>query len=323
PPVLASRDSGDRLPWRGSARRERSGTHFGRSHVGAGARIHATTGAEPSGHALGGQRLHACFALPSGAGNDARTGSGAEGSALALRERESHAAARQIGDRSQALGHRQGRRRSRAVAGGAFSRPRTGVRRRRHHRHGRVPYPSGIGRNKLLGGPPVRGRGSSFPVTAGGAGMARAARPTRRCAMTAPQPLDLAVIGNGRTAALVDTKGRMVWWCFPRFDSDPIFCRLIAGDEEKGFFDVLLEGFSHSQSRYDRNTATVETLLTAKDGAAIRITDFAPRFRNFDRTLRPPQLMRRIEPAAGMPRITIRLRPTQNYGKPMSRRVAG
>ncbi len=64
-------------------------------------------------------------------------------------------------------------------------------------------------------------------------------------------------------------------------------------------------------------------MLTAKDGAAVRITDFAPRFRNFDRILRPPQLMRRIEPVAGMPRITIRLRPTQNYGKPMPRRVAG
>jgi GH15 family glucan-1,4-alpha-glucosidase len=138
-----------------------------------------------------------------------------------------------------------------------------------------------------------------------------------------PQPLDLAVIGNGRTAALVDRNGRMVWWCFPRFDSDPVFCRLIAGDEEKGFFDVVLEGFSHSQSRYERNTATVETLLTAKDGSAVRITDFAPRFRNFDRIMRPPQLMRRIEPVAGMPRITIRLRPTQDYGKPMSRRVAG
>src|SRR5665213_3578057 len=138
-----------------------------------------------------------------------------------------------------------------------------------------------------------------------------------------PQPLDLAVIGNGRTAALVDRNGRMVWWCFPRFDSDPLFCRLIAGDEEKGFFDVVLEGFSHSQSHYDRNTATVITLLTAKDGAAVRITDFAPRFRNFDRTLRPPQLMRRIDPVAGMPRITIRLRHTQNYGKPMLRRVAG
>jgi len=140
--------------------------------------------------------------------------------------------------------------------------------------------------------------------------------------MTA-QSLDLAVIGNGRTAALVDRNGRMVWWCFPRFDSDPVFCRLIAGDEEKGFFDVLLEGFSHSESRYERNTATVETLLTAKDGSAVRVIDFAPRFRNFDRILRPPQLMRRVEPVAGMPRITIRLRPTQDHGKPMSRRVAG
>ena len=53
-----------------------------------------------------------------------------------------------------------------------------------------------------------------------------------------PQPLDLAVIGNGRIAALVDRNGRLVWWCFPRFDSDPVFCRLIAGDEEKGFCDV-------------------------------------------------------------------------------------
>ena len=141
--------------------------------------------------------------------------------------------------------------------------------------------------------------------------------------MSTPQSLDLAVIGNCRTAALVDRKARIVWWCFPRFDSDPLFCRLIAGDEEKGFFDVVLEGFSHSQSHYERNTATVVTLLTAKDGSTVRITDFAPRFRNFDRILRPPQLMRRIEPVSGMPRITIRMRPTQNYGKPMQRRVAG
>ena len=141
--------------------------------------------------------------------------------------------------------------------------------------------------------------------------------------MTSRQSLDLAVIGNGRTAALIDRNARIVWWCFPRFDSDPLFCRLIAGDEEKGFSDVVLEGFSHSQSHYERNTATVVTLLTAKDGSAVRITDFAPRFRNFDRTLRPPQLMRRIDPVAGMPRITIRLRPTQDYGKPMLRRVAG
>jgi GH15 family glucan-1,4-alpha-glucosidase len=137
------------------------------------------------------------------------------------------------------------------------------------------------------------------------------------------QPLDLAVIGNGRIAALVNTQGQLVWWCFPRFDSDPVFCRLIAGDEEKGLADVLLDRQVHAQSSYDRNTAIVTTVLTADDGAQVKITDFAPRLRNFERLLRPPQLMRIIEPVAGLPRVTIRVRPTQFYGNPMKRRVAG
>ncbi len=137
------------------------------------------------------------------------------------------------------------------------------------------------------------------------------------------RPLDLAVIGNGRIAALVNTQGRLVWWCFPRLDSDPVFCRLIAGDEEKGFADVLLDRQVDSQSAYDRNTAIVTTVLTADDGSKVRITDFAPRLRNYERLLRPPQLMRIIEPVAGLPRVTIRVRPTQFYGNPMKKRVAG
>jgi GH15 family glucan-1,4-alpha-glucosidase len=31
--------------------------------------------------------------------------------------------------------------------------------------------------------------------------------------------LDLALIGNGRTAALVNPTGQLLWWCFPRFVS--------------------------------------------------------------------------------------------------------
>ncbi|MGQ0740976.1 MAG: glycoside hydrolase family 15 protein [Alphaproteobacteria bacterium] len=135
--------------------------------------------------------------------------------------------------------------------------------------------------------------------------------------------LNLAVIGNGRTAALLDPMGRIVWWCFPRFDGDPVFSRLLADDEEKGFTDVLLDGVTENQSGYVHNTAIVTTLLKNKHGAAVRITDFAPRYRNFGRITRPPQLIRIVEPLSGLPRITIRFRPTHDYGQPMTHRTMG
>ncbi len=135
--------------------------------------------------------------------------------------------------------------------------------------------------------------------------------------------LDLGLIGNGRTAALLDTKGRIVWWCFPRFDADPIFSRLLAADEEKGFCDVVLDRMVESRSGYVANTAIIETILTDERGASIKITDFAPRFERFERGFHPAQIVRRIEPLSGVPRIAIRVRPTFGYGKPFTERVLG
>jgi GH15 family glucan-1,4-alpha-glucosidase len=137
------------------------------------------------------------------------------------------------------------------------------------------------------------------------------------------QSLDLAVLGNGRTAALVDPRARLVWWCYPRFDGDPIFSRLLAGKVEKGFSDVVLDDMADFQSEYVRNTAIVSHTLTDQHGGKVQITDFAPRFRQFGRVFRPPQLFRIIEPLAGLPRITIRMRPTSNYGKPLATRSLG
>ena len=135
--------------------------------------------------------------------------------------------------------------------------------------------------------------------------------------------LDLAVIGNGRTAALLEPSSRLVWWCYPRFDSDPVFCRLLAGDEEKGFTDVVLDGMADYQLRI---RAQHRRRFDGPDGPrrrSVKITDFAPRFRAYDRIFRPPQLFRIIEPIAGMPRITIRFRPTYQYGMPMQTKSIG
>src|SRR5271155_469753 len=132
------------------------------------------------------------------------------------------------------------------------------------------------------------------------------------------QPLDLALIGNCRVAALVDSSARLVWWCFPRFDSNPVFSRLISGEEEKGFSDVVLADLSRVSSSYAHNPAIIETELEDIHGGRGRITDFAPRFIRYERMFHPPQLVRRIVPLAGLPRIAIRVRPTEDYGRAIS-----
>ncbi len=130
--------------------------------------------------------------------------------------------------------------------------------------------------------------------------------------------LDLALIGNCRTAALVNGMGRILWWCFPAFDSNPVFCRLLAGAEEKGFCDVVVADLIDAKADYVRNTAILETELEDRHGGRVRITDFAPRFHRYERIFRPPQLVRRITPVAGLPRITIRVRPCHSYGRPVT-----
>ncbi len=138
-----------------------------------------------------------------------------------------------------------------------------------------------------------------------------------------PAPLDLAAVGNGQVAALVDPQARIVWWCFPRLDGDPVFCRLLAGQEEKGFMDVTIEGQVCASSSYIRNTAILQTRLEAEDGSAVLVTDFAPRFNRYSRPYHPAQLIRRIEPVAGHARIVCRIRPTFDYGAPVSDHVIG
>ena len=104
--------------------------------------------------------------------------------------------------------------------------------------------------------------------------------------------------------------------------SDPVFSRLLAGDQEKGFCDVVVEGAVSYEASYLRNTAIVQTIIRDQAGNALSITDFTPRFLRYERVFNPAQIFRRIEPLAGLPRIKIRVRPTFNYGgEPTSRAI--
>lgn len=136
------------------------------------------------------------------------------------------------------------------------------------------------------------------------------------------QTLDLAAIGNCVISSLVDRSGRHVWHCHPRFDGDPIFCSLL-DDERGGFMDVEVQNLDHGQQAYLRNTPILETILTDTAGAAVRIVDFAPRFKQYGRMYRPAMLVRRIEPMGKSCRIRIRVRPRFDYGEIAPGRTIG
>ena len=93
--------------------------------------------------------------------------------------------------------------------------------------------------------------------------------------------LDIGVIGNSTFGALIDKHGRVVWACFPRFDGDPVFSYLLNGggksDSETGFFDIEVENLARAEQHYQHNTAILTTTLFDNRGAALEITDFAPR----------------------------------------------
>ncbi|MFN3816853.1 glycoside hydrolase family 15 protein [Brevundimonas sp.] len=127
--------------------------------------------------------------------------------------------------------------------------------------------------------------------------------------------LDLAPVGNCAISSLIDRQGRHVWSCAPRVDGDPVFSALMDGDDpQHGFWAIDLEGQKHVEQAYVRNTPVLRTVLTAEDGAALEIIDFAPRHAKHSRTYRPIALARIIRPLHGVPRVTIRMRPARDWG---------
>jgi len=135
--------------------------------------------------------------------------------------------------------------------------------------------------------------------------------------------LNLAAIGNCQISALIDTAGRIVWACLPRLDGDPVFCSLLGGDADDGYCDIDMTNIASTEQRYQRNTAIVETLLHDSTGATLRIRDFCPRHRRFNRMFRPMMMIRIIEPIAGRPLIRVRIRPRQDYGASRPRITVG
>jgi GH15 family glucan-1,4-alpha-glucosidase len=126
------------------------------------------------------------------------------------------------------------------------------------------------------------------------------------------------LVGNCTISALIDRRARIVWCCLPRFDSPPAFRSLLdanAASFGSGSFCVELEHMARVEQSYDPGTAIVRTTLHDDAGQSIEVVDFAPRFTHHGRMFRPAQLVRRIRPVSGHPRIRIAVRPAAGWSE--------
>lgn len=125
--------------------------------------------------------------------------------------------------------------------------------------------------------------------------------------------LNLGLIGNGQIAALIDSRARIVWGCFPDFQGDPLFSQLV-DERDRGYYEIGIDDCVSIEQEYERNTPILQTTMCDSRGGAVRVTDFVPHFRQFGREFRPLMIVRRITHLAGTPRVRVRMRPVCDYG---------
>jgi GH15 family glucan-1,4-alpha-glucosidase len=125
---------------------------------------------------------------------------------------------------------------------------------------------------------------------------------------------DMGVVGNCAFLALIGTDTAVRWLCWPRFDSSFVFGPLL--DEQKGGeYSVRPASPEFSSHQYyAQNTNVLCTEITAADGS-YRVTDFAPRFLQYERYYKPLMFIRKVEPLAGTPRVRVACRPVGEYGE--------
>ena len=124
-----------------------------------------------------------------------------------------------------------------------------------------------------------------------------------------PEIAAYGLIGDGRTAALCSSDGSIDWLCLPRFDSEPVFGRLVGGGRA-GRFSIEVGGRVDTQRRYREGSAVLETVwtrpsaeVTLTEGMVLHVTG---------RLLPQALLVRRLESRGGSAPVRLIFDPKQS-----------
>jgi GH15 family glucan-1,4-alpha-glucosidase len=133
---------------------------------------------------------------------------------------------------------------------------------------------------------------------------------------TYPPINDHALIGDGRSAALVAADGSLDWLCWPRFDSPSLFAALLDA-ERGGLFRIRPVGPFEVERRYLPGTNVLETIFRTA-GGSVALRDLMPVVSEDAKRavfVAEHEVLRELEGRDGAVEVEIHYEPHPDYGR--------